>query len=1024
MVQLPRGLLAPLLALLCCLSLRTASANSRDQKWRTLQTEHFQIHYYNGSEAAAERSAQVLERAHARLSVGLGHSPYLRTHVVLNDATDSANGSATVFSFPQIEANVTSPDSLSVLEAYDNWLDVLLTHEYTHIVHNDTIHGFPRAVNAILGFGVLGRVWPPNNLQPRWFIEGLAVYEESRLTSQGRRRSAQFDMMLRMAVLEQGFPGLDRVSAPATIFPHITSVYLYGLHFVHYIGARYGHDKLRELSHRYGRTAIPYSLNRAMQEVLGVDFEQLWKEFQLDTTRKVEAQARALRARGIREGRRLTFSTASEASSFSRHPQWSPDDQYIYFYGEDGHTNPGIRRVSARGGRIREGLGVGRQGMTLGIEPVLEVQTTSTPNFVPGSRDMVFDQAATHDMRYGWNELYLWHPGEDGVLGARQNPSEIEALTAGMRARDPHVAPDGRSVAFVRNDAAQSRLAFLDLHTRVVTEVAPVERMQQIYNPRVSPDSRRVAYSAWREGGYRDIYVLERDTGETRRITADRFLDFSPAWSPDGRYLLFCSDRDQVFNVYAHDLETGALAQVTNVLGGAFDPQVSNDGTRMVYVGFSSTGYDLWMMKFDPAEFFAPLPVQDDLPVADDPAPTLAGDLGRPTLLRSRRYQPIRTLFPRVLMPASLDLGNSGLGTDLGLSANIRDIVGHHRLGATFREYFRFREPTGSVAYSYSQLLPTFSADFVRRLVVFDNQGQRFSYNNESSSGELEPYLLTGYRERQTTVNASVSVPVIRHPMHSASVSATYEFTRLRDLDEDRERIDPNAPVSPPPPVGDIGSLNFVLRYSGLRGTRFSYLDETGRSASVNLSIIDRHLGGTYGDIKISAAYSERVRMPWRGHQVLALRLGGGASAGGLRGLGAFRVGGPTQQEDVIQTFLRRSAFGEAGSLRGFSPGAYRGTYYLVLNSEYRIPLADIERGMGALPGFLRRITAIPFLDYGGAWNGAITRSKLKFGAGASLVFSFRLGYRETIDLFLTYAHGFADTVGIDALRVLVARSF
>jgi hypothetical protein len=48
----------------------------------------------------------------------------------------------------------------------------------------------------------------------------------------------------------------------------------------------------------------------------------------------------------------------------------------------------------------------------------------------------------------------------------------------------------------------------------------------------------------------------------------------------------------------------------------------------------------------------------------------------------------------------------------------------------------------------------------------------------------------------------------------------------------------------------------------------------------------------------------------------------------------------------------------------------------------------------------------------------------LRVGAGASLVFSFSLGYRETIDLFLTYAHGFDPKLGINALRVLVARSF
>ena len=1013
-----------LLLLLGCLLARTAAANSRDQKWRTVQTEHFYIHYYAGSEAAAERAARVLERAHARLSVGLGHSPAIRTHVVMTDATDAANGSATVFSYPHIEANVTAPDSLSVLEAYDNWLDVLLTHEYTHIVHNDTIHGLPRVVNAILGFGVLGRVWPPNNLQPRWMIEGLAVYEESRLTSVGRRRSTQFDMMMRMAVLEQGFSSLDRISAPATIFPHTTSVYLYGLHFVHYIGTRYGHDKLREISHRNGRAAIPYSINRAVQEVLGVDFEQLYKEFELDTVRRYQAQARAVRARGIREGKRLTFSTASEASSFSRHPIWSPDDQYIYFYGDDGHTNPGIRRIPARGGRIREGVGVGRQGMTLDVERVLEVQTSATPNFVPGTGDMVFDQYSVHDLRYIWNELYLWHPDEPGALGARQNPSEVEALTSGMRARDPHVAPDGRFVAFVRNDPAQSRLAFLDLHTRAVTEVAPAERMQQIYNPRVAPDGRKVAYSAWREGGHRDIYVYDREAATTTRITADRFLDMTPTWSPDGRYLLFVSDRDHIFNIYAHDLETGDVAQVTNVLGGAFDPQVSNDGTRLVYVGFSSTGYDLWVMKFDPAAFFAPLPVQDDLPQMDEPNPALAADGGRPTLLRSRRYQPIRTLFPRVLLPASLDLGNSGLGTDLGLSTTITDALGFHSLSGTFRQYFRFDEPTGSAAYTFSQLLPTFTVKFARSLAVFDRRGQRFNYDHESAAGTFEPYLQTGYRERQTTVSAAVAVPIVRHPMHSASAEATYVFTRLRDLDEDREAIDPNAPVSLPPAVGDIGLFNFTLRYNGLRNVRYGYLDETGRAAFVNMSIVDRRLGGQYSDIRVDAAYTERVRMPWRGHQVLALRVAGGASAGGLGPLGAFRLGGAAQQERVIENIGRRSAFGEAGNLRGFRPSSFAGSYFLALNTEYRVPLADVERGMGALPLFLRRVTAIPFLDYGGAWDGGLTRKLLKVGAGASLVFSFVIGYRDTVDLFVTYAHGFDALRGADTLRVLVARSF
>ncbi|MGB1278280.1 MAG: hypothetical protein ACPG77_21215, partial [Nannocystaceae bacterium] len=257
-----------------------AGATSIDQKWKTIETENFHIHYYAGNEDAAARIAMVTERAHDRLSQLLGHKPrFLKTHIIVNDHTDSANGSATPSPFPRINAYVTAPESMSVLEAYDDWLDILMTHELVHVYHLDTIHGLPRVVNALLGFGVLGQAWPPNVIQPRWVIEGLATYLESSLGSQGRGRSAQFEMMLRMAVLEQAFQPIDMVTNGARIFPHGSGVYLYGGRLMHYIGSRYGQDKLRELSHVYASTALPLAINRTVEEVLGVTYEQLWNEF-------------------------------------------------------------------------------------------------------------------------------------------------------------------------------------------------------------------------------------------------------------------------------------------------------------------------------------------------------------------------------------------------------------------------------------------------------------------------------------------------------------------------------------------------------------------------------------------------------------------------------------------------------------------------------------------------------------------------------------------------------------------------
>src|SRR5690606_21528873 len=126
-------------------------------------------------------------------------------------------------------------------------------------------------------------------------------------------------------------------------------------------------------------------------------------------------------------------------------------------------------------------------------------------------------------------------------------------------------------------------------------------------------------------------------------------------------------------------------------------------------------------------------------------------------------------------------------------------------------------------------------------------------------------------------------------------------------------------------------------------------------------------------------------------------------------------------------SFLLRSGYGDVGALRGYQPGAFPGRYYSVLNAEYRIPLADVERGLGTLPGFLRRLALSPFVDVGAAWGaggGALTREAIKWGVGASFIASFRLGYGDAIDLILQYARGFDEEFGLNYLRAAVARSF
>ena len=79
---------------------------------------------------------------------------------------------------------------------------------------------------------------------------------------------------------------------------------------------------------------------------------------------------------------------------------------------------------------------------------------------------------------------------------------------------------------------------------------------------------------------------------------------------------------------------------------------------------------------------------------------------------------------------------------------------------------------------------------------------------------------------------------------------------------------------------------------------------------------------------------------------------------------------------------------------------------------------------MNSIPLFLERLVFVGFTDWGLAWTDPIEISDLAGSVGGSVIFDFKLGYGDRIDLFFQYAHGFEAEVGVDYLRAAVLRSF
>lgn len=119
-------------------------------EWKVIETEHFKIIYDSQLHSVARLYAWQAERAHSFLEPIFKEHPS-KTHVLISDSTDFANGSARFLPYPQITVFPVMPGDLDSLGHYDNWAAELMIHEYTHILAFEPSHGFYTPFRYLFG---------------------------------------------------------------------------------------------------------------------------------------------------------------------------------------------------------------------------------------------------------------------------------------------------------------------------------------------------------------------------------------------------------------------------------------------------------------------------------------------------------------------------------------------------------------------------------------------------------------------------------------------------------------------------------------------------------------------------------------------------------------------------------------------------------------------------------------------------------------------------------------------------------
>jgi TolB protein len=118
----------------------------------------------------------------------------------------------------------------------------------------------------------------------------------------------------------------------------------------------------------------------------------------------------------------------------------------------------------------------------------------------------------------------------------------------------PSWSPDAQAIAYTSYVSGFPDINVSWIHKGLLTRPARGTDRQHNFLPVFSPDGTRIAFSSNRDGN-NEIYVMNADGSNVRRITRHPGIDITPTWSPSGTHVAFVSERSGSPNIWRVDAQ-------------------------------------------------------------------------------------------------------------------------------------------------------------------------------------------------------------------------------------------------------------------------------------------------------------------------------------------------------------------------------------------------------------------------------------------------------------------------------------
>ena len=544
--------------------------------WQQLETPHFRILFQQGEEAAALRSAWLLEDQYDIVQTLVGGS-LSGMPVVLNGRNDLSNGYVTTQNF-RIEVEIPRIKSKSMNPSDGNWLNTVMPHELVHALH----------LNVIPTFGVAGFIRPfsPDLARsmhlaaPLGMIEGIAVFHEShrQYGLSGRGNHPYFTQQFETIYDSRHRWSLGQMLMdPARTWP-FDRHYIGGHEFIHWLQYEYGMETTKNTIRFVSRWPF-LGYGSALWYHTGKRPSRLYRQFR-EQHEHVES--------GI-VGRDVYPSPDAITAGRVRRPFWISDREVLY-YSLSYNQRPGLYNFNTQSNNV---------------SLFLETRSTEDYRFTP-NRDrsrFLYSRYHRHPYYHNYQRMRIHEVSvdDDGDvrLPGHYLDRENRRLVLVDRLHAPAYGPENTIWALQTHH--ERNLLVSIKRTGVDTLLVPEQGhlLEVAFHPK-DPDS--LVLLANRQG-LQGLWFLHHDDLERfNREPADIAFElasiYDPAWHPDGHTLLFTSDFGGRMNLYEYT-EPGLVRRLTDHGYGVMEASWSPDGSRIAAVQLHENRFELVILDYD-----------------------------------------------------------------------------------------------------------------------------------------------------------------------------------------------------------------------------------------------------------------------------------------------------------------------------------------------------------------------------------------------------------------------------------------